>query len=78
MTVIHKSWNISHDSLLFQHHLYNLTGKSRPSVYISPKYGGTSFTVAHYAGNISYSLSGILKTNKNVLKPALSFVMRGS
>ncbi|GFS06563.1 unconventional myosin-XVI-like, partial [Elysia marginata] len=54
-----------------------LTGPNQPDVYTKPRYGGAGFTVVHYAGTISYNLVGVLKTNRDTLRPALSFVMRG-
>ncbi|GFN96047.1 myosin iiia [Plakobranchus ocellatus] len=58
--------------------LHSVAGPSQPSVYMKPRYGGAAFTVLHYAGTITYQLCGILKTNRDTLRPALSFVMRGS
>ncbi|XP_012942995.1 myosin-IIIa, partial [Aplysia californica] len=58
--------------------LHSVAGKSQQSVYKSPRYGGPTFTVVHYADVITYDLVGLLKINRDVLRPALTFVMRGS
>ncbi|KAL8625048.1 hypothetical protein ACOMHN_012057 [Nucella lapillus] len=58
--------------------LHNYPGKKYESVYKTPRYGGTTFTVVHYAGAVQYSLGGVLEKNRDTLRNALAFVMRSS
>lgn len=56
--------------------LYAFAGKKYNRVYKSPKSGGTSFTIVHYAGTVQYHLAGVLEKNRDTLHSSLTFVMQ--
>ena len=56
--------------------LYLLVGEHYSDVYKTPRDGGTTFTVIHYAGAIPYHVDGILDKNRDTLRQALSFTVR--
>ncbi|XP_070173295.1 unconventional myosin-XVI-like isoform X2 [Littorina saxatilis] len=58
--------------------LHSHLGKKHDRVYKTPRNGGTSFTVVHYAGAVQYTVEGVLEKNRDTLSKSLSFVMRGS
>ncbi|XP_025078860.1 unconventional myosin-XVI-like [Pomacea canaliculata] len=58
--------------------LHNSLGKKYNRVYKSPKSGGTSFTIVHYAGTVQYHLAGVLEKNRDTLHSSLTFVMQSS
>ncbi|XP_076435765.1 unconventional myosin-XVI-like [Babylonia areolata] len=66
----------SDETLATKLHYY--LGKKHDNVYKTPRYGGTSFTVVHYAGAVQYSVDGIIEKNRDTLRNALAFVMRSS
>uniref|UniRef100_UPI00398F53AA unconventional myosin-XVI n=1 Tax=Pristiophorus japonicus TaxID=55135 RepID=UPI00398F53AA len=57
------------------------------TVYMSPKDGngnisskdqGSAFTIVHYAGRVTYDLTGAIEKNKDLLSQNLIFVMKAS
>ncbi|XP_067668007.1 unconventional myosin-XVI-like isoform X2 [Haliotis asinina] len=58
--------------------LHQGPGEKYPGVYKTPRDKGTTFTIIHYAGSISYNLTGMLDKNRDTLRGALGFVMRSS
>ncbi|XP_071086706.1 unconventional myosin-XVI-like [Haliotis cracherodii] len=58
--------------------LHQGPGAKYPTVYKTPRDKGSSFTIVHYAGSISYNLTGMLDKNRDTLRGALGFAMRSS
>ena len=52
-------------------------GKMSPKVYLTPKDGGLTFSVMHYAGKISYNMEGVLDKNRDTLPTSILFTMKG-
>ncbi|ESP04927.1 hypothetical protein LOTGIDRAFT_156167 [Lottia gigantea] len=53
-------------------------GDKYKKVYKSPRDGGPSFNVCHYAGTINYSLEGVLEKNRDKLRPYVTTTMKSS
>ncbi|KAK6194550.1 hypothetical protein SNE40_000167 [Patella caerulea] len=58
--------------------LHHGPGKKFKRIYKEPRDGGVTFTVVHYAGAITYTLTGILDKNRDKLRHHLSSTMRSS
>ena len=48
-----------------------------PKVYLTPKDGGLTFSVMHYAGKVFYNMEGVLDKNRDTLPTSILFTMKG-
>ena len=54
----------------------HISGKKHDQYYKTPKDGGLSFTVVHYAGSVKYDVSGILEKNRDTLPNSVLYTMK--
>ncbi|KAL5004245.1 hypothetical protein ScPMuIL_017701 [Solemya velum] len=58
--------------------LHQTPGKMYPEIYKTPRDGGATFTIIHYAGSVTYDLRGILDKNRDTLPTAILYTMKTS
>ncbi|CAC5360780.1 unnamed protein product [Mytilus coruscus] len=58
--------------------LHQGPGKKFSHVYKSPKDGGSTFTIVHFAGAVSYNLLGTLDKNRDTLPNSIMYTMKTS
>jgi len=52
------------------------TGKKHKSYYKTPRDGGLSFSILHYAGSVNYSVQGMLDKNRDTLPNSILYTMK--
>lgn len=52
------------------------SGKKHKTYYRTPRDGGLSFSILHYAGSVIYDVGGVLEKNRDTLPNSILYNMK--